>query len=318
MGRLADEFKNSAGQFVDLSVDFKKFKMKNPVMTASGTYGYSDEFDAFLNVKNLGAIVTKGVTLEVRPGNEGRRIFETEAGMINRIGLENVGIEAFLSDKLPKLKEKGINFVLNIAGKTVDDYVRLAEICENKGITAIETNVSCPNVKSGCLEFGTDKNCLYDLISGIREKYNGFLIVKLTPNVTNIEELALAAQNAGADCISAINTLKGLGVELNFNGTKVSKSFVQGGLSGRCVKPVALSMVKRIKEAVNLPIIGLGGISCLKDLLEFVTVGADAVQIGTENFTNPDIAERLVYELAEFIAVQGFKDFNNLKEELRR
>ncbi len=287
-------------------------------MTASGTYGYSDEFDAFLNVKNLGAIVTKGVTLEVRPGNEGRRIFETEAGMINRIGLENVGIEAFLSDKLPKLKEKGINFVLNIAGKTVDDYVRLAEICENKGITAIETNVSCPNVKSGCLEFGTDKNCLYDLISGIREKYNGFLIVKLTPNVTNIEELALAAQNAGADCISAINTLKGLGVELNFNGTKVSKSFVQGGLSGRCVKPVALSMVKRIKEAVNLPIIGLGGISCLKDLLEFVAVGADAVQIGTENFTNPDIAERLVYELAEFIAVQGFKDFNNLKEELRR
>lgn len=318
MGRLADECKNSAGQLVDLSVDFKKFKMKNPVMTASGTYGYSDEFDAFLNVKNLGAIVTKGVTLEVRPGNEGRRIFETEAGMINRIGLENVGIEAFLSDKLSKLKEKDINFVLNIAGKTVEDYVRLAEICENKGISAIETNVSCPNVKSGCLEFGTDKNCLYDLISGIREKYNGFLIVKLTPNVTNIEELALAVQNAGADCISAINTLKGLGVELNFNGTKVLKSFVQGGLSGRCVKPVALSMVKRIKEAVNLPIIGLGGISCLKDLLEFVAVGADAVQIGTENFTNPDIAERLVCELAEFIAMQGFKDFNNLKEELRR
>ncbi len=318
MGRLENGFKNSAAQRIDLSVDFKKFKMKNPVMTASGTYGYSDEFDAFLNVKNLGAIVTKGVTLEVRPGNEGRRIFETEAGMINRIGLENVGIEAFLSDKLPKLKEKGINFVLNIAGKTVEDYVRLAEICENNGISAIETNVSCPNVKSGCLEFGTDKNCLYDLISGIREKYKGFLIVKLTPNVANIEELAFSAQNAGADCISAINTLKGLGVELNFNGTKVSKSFVQGGLSGRCVKPVALSMVKRIKEAVNLPIIGLGGISCLKDLLEFVTVGADAVQIGTENFTNPDIAERLVYELAEFIAEQGFKDFNNLKEELRR
>ncbi len=318
MGRLENGFKNSAAQRIDLSVDFKKFKMKNPVMTASGTYGYSDEFDAFLNVKNLGAIVTKGVTLEVRPGNEGRRIFETEAGMINRIGLENVGIEAFLSDKLPKLKEKGINFVLNIAGKTVEDYVRLAEICENNGISAIETNVSCPNVKSGCLEFGTDKNCLYDLISGIREKYKGFLIVKLTPNVANIEELAFSAQNAGADCISAINTLKGLGVELNFNGTKVSKSFVQGGLSGRCVKPVALSMVKRIKEAVNLPIIGLGGISCLKDLLEFVAVGADAVQIGTENFTNPDIAERLVYELAEFIAEQGFKDFNNLKEELRR
>lgn len=320
MGRLGEKFENCAEALktVDLSVEFKKFRMKNPVMTASGTYGYCDEFDAFLDVKNLGAIVTKGITLEVRPGNEGRRIFETEAGMINRIGLENVGIDAFISEKLPKLKEKGINFVLNIAGKTIEDYVKLAEICENKGIEAIETNVSCPNVKSGCLEFGTDKNCLYDLISGIREKYKGFLIVKLTPNVTNIEELALAAKNAGADCISAINTLKGLGVELNFNGTNVFKSLVQGGLSGKCVKPVALSMVKRIKEAVSLPIIGLGGISRLQDLLEFVAVGADAVQIGTENFTTPDIAEKLIIELAEFIATQGFKSFNHLKEELRR
>ncbi|MCX4275363.1 MAG: dihydroorotate dehydrogenase [Candidatus Gastranaerophilales bacterium] len=303
---------------IDLSVDFGKFKLQNPVMTASGTFGYCDEFDAFLNVKNLGAIVTKGVTLEERPGNEGRRIFECEAGMINRIGLENVGIEKFISKKLPELNKKGINFVLNIAGSSVEDYVKLGEISQANNIRAIEINVSCPNVKSGCLEFGTDEKCLYELISRIREVYNGFLIVKLTPNVTEIEKLAIAVEKAGADCISAINTLKGLGVELNFNGTKVSKSFVQGGLSGKCVKPVALSMVKRIKEAVSLPIIGLGGISCLKDLLEFVAVGADAVQIGTENFTNPDIAERLTVELAEFIEKQGFKSFNNLKEELRK
>ena len=303
---------------IDLSVDFGKFKLQNPVMTASGTFGYCDEFDAFLNVRNLGAIVTKGVTLEERPGNEGRRIFETTGGMINRIGLENVGIKKFVNNKLPELKEKGINFVLNIAGSSVEDYIKLSEICEANNIAAIETNVSCPNVKSGCLEFGTDEKSLYELISRIREVYNGFLIVKLTPNVTEIERLALAAQNAGADCISAINTLKGLGVELNFNGTKISKNFVQGGLSGRCVKPVALSMVKRIKEVVNIPVIGLGGISCLRDLLEFVAVGADAVQIGTENFTNPDIAERLTVELAEFIERQGFKDFNNLKEELRK
>ena len=303
---------------IDLSVDFGKFKLQNPVMTASGTFGYCDEFDAFLNVKNLGAIVTKGVTLEERPGNEARRIFECEAGMINRIGLENVGIEKFISKKLPELNKKGINFVLNIAGSSVEDYVKLGEISQANNIRAIEINVSCPNVKSGCLEFGTDEKCLYELISRIREVYNGFLIVKLTPNVTEIEKLAIAVEKAGADCISAINTLKGLGVELNFNGTKVSKSFVQGGLSGKCVKPVALSMVKRIKEAVSLPIIGLGGISCLKDLLEFVAVGADAVQIGTENFTNPDIAERLTVELAEFIEKQGFKSFNNLKEELRK
>lgn len=303
---------------IDLSVDFGKFKLQNPVMTASGTFGYCDEFDAFLNVKSLGAIVTKGVTLEERPGNEGRRIFETTGGMINRIGLENIGIEAFINKKLPELKEKEINFVLNIAGSSFEDYVGLGRICEVNNITAIEMNVSCPNVKSGCLEFGTNESSLYELVSRVREAYHGFLIVKLTPNVTEIEKLAIAVQNAGADCISAINTLKGLGVELNFNGTKISKSFVQGGLSGRCVKPVALSMVRRIKEAVNIPVIGLGGISCLQDLLEFVAVGADAVQIGTENFTTPDIAERLTIELAEFIEKQGFKDFNNLKEELRK
>ena len=177
---------------IDLSVDFGKFKLQNPVMTASGTFGYCDEFDAFLNVRNLGAIVTKGVTLEERPGNEGRRIFECEAGMINRIGLENVGIEKFISKKLPELKEKGINFVLNIAGSSVEDYVKLGEISEDNNIRAIETNVSCPNVKSGCLEFGTDEKCLYELISRIREVYNGFLIVKLTPNVTEIERLAVA------------------------------------------------------------------------------------------------------------------------------
>lgn len=303
---------------VDLSVDFGKFKLKNPVMTASGTYGYSDEYDAFLDVRNLGAIVTKGVTLEVRPGNEGRRIFETYGGMINRIGLENIGFEAFAQKKLPYLREQGINFVLNIAGKCLEDYVLLAGGCQNEDIPAIEVNVSCPNVKTGCLEFGTDEKCLHDLVCAIREVYHGFLIVKLTPNTDKIEVLANAVQDAGADCISAINTLKGLGVELNFSGTKVSKSLVQGGLSGRCVKPVALSMVKRIREAVKLPIIGLGGISNLQDMLEFVSVGADAVQIGTENFTNPDIAEKIVFELAQFIERQGFRDFKHLKEELTR
>ncbi len=303
---------------IDLSVDFGKFCLKNPIMTASGTYGYCDEFDAFLDVTNVGAIVTKGITLEERPGNEGRRLFETSGGLINRIGLENIGINAFIKQKLPRLRELDINFVLNIAGKTEEDYVQLAEISQREGIKAVEVNVSCPNVKAGCLEFGTDEKCLYNLISRIREKYEGFLIIKLTPNVTNIEDLALAVQNAGADCISAINTVKGLGVELNFKGTKVAKSLVQGGLSGKCIKPVALSMVKRIKEAVKLPVIGLGGISNLNDMLEFFAVGAEAVQIGTENFTTPDIAEILAKELAEFIAKQGFRDLKHLKEELRK
>ncbi len=303
---------------IDLSVDFGKFYLENPILTASGTYGYCDEFDAFLDVRNIGAIVTKGITLEERPGNEGKRLFETSSGLINRIGLENIGIEAFVNRKLARLRKLGINFILNIAGKTEEDYVQLAEISQREEIPAIEVNVSCPNVKAGCLEFGTDEKCLYDLVSRIREKYKGFLIIKLTPNVTNIEDLALAVQNAGADCISAINTVKGLGVELNFSGTKVVKSLVQGGLSGKCIKPVALSMVKRIKEVANLPVIGLGGISNLNDMLEFFTVGAEAIQIGTENFTNPSIAVNLAKELAEFIVKQGFRDLKHLKEELRK
>lgn len=309
MGRLTEDI---------LKVDFGKFTLKNPIITASGTFGYCSEFDSFIDVKNLGAIVTKGITPEVRPGNEGRRLFECEAGMINRIGLENIGIEAFIERKLPELTEKGINFILNIAGKCLEDYILLAKTAENHNIKVIEVNVSCPNVKSGCLEFGTDEKCLYDLVSKVRKAYGGFLIIKLSPNVTSIETLAKAAENAGADCISAINTLKGLGIELNFNGTNVQKSIVAGGLSGKCVKPVALSMVSRIRNAVNIPIIGLGGISCLQDVLEFLAVGADAVQIGTENFTNPDISEKLVFELAEFITAKGFKDLNHLKEELQK
>lgn len=305
-------------EFMDLSADLGKFKIKNPIMTASGTYGYCDEFSAFLDVSKLGAIVTKGITLEPRMGNEGKRLYETESGMINRIGLENIGIDAFLKTKLPELRQKGIEFVVNIAGSSLEDYVEIAKRCESASIRAIEVNVSCPNVKSGCIEFGTDEKALYELVSRVRKAYNGFLIIKLTPNVTKIEALAEAVEKAEADCISAINTVRGLGVDLNFSGGKVSKDLTQGGLSGKCIKPVALYNVKRIREAVKLPIIGLGGISCLQDILEFISVGASAVQIGTENFTNPDIGIKLAKELADFIAKNGYKNFEHLKEELQK
>lgn len=298
----------------DLRVNLNGFELKNPILTASGTYGYADEYDDFIEVSNLGGIVTKAISLEPKKGNEGLRIFETTSGMINRIGLENLGIKEFINKKLPILKEKNINFIMNLAGSSFEDYIEAAKIAQSAEIKAIEVNVSCPNVKEGCLEFGTSPETLAKLTEEIRKVYKGFLIIKLTPNVSDIESLALAVQNSGADCISAINTLKGLGVKIEIlpNG-EIKKTSVQGGLSGKCIKPVALSMVKRIKSVVKIPVIGIGGIASLDDVLEFFSVGADAVQIGTENFTNPTVTEKIINEL------DGLCEKMNLNvEELKR
>lgn len=299
------------------TVNFNKFELKNPVMTASGTYGYNDEYDAFIDVSTLGAVVTKAISLNPREGNKHNRITETRAGMINSIGLENVGIEKFLSDKLPVLKEKNIDYVMNIAGSTLDEYIELARICKKNKIKAVELNVSCPNVKSGCLEFGTDEDSLYELVSSVRKEYDGFLIVKLTPNVTSIEKIALAAQKAGADAVSAINTLKGLSIKLNYSNGKYNKTIVQGGYSGTGIKPVALSCVYRLSKVLDIPIIGIGGIETLEDVLEFFAAGAEAVQIGTANFTHPENAEKLVKELDNYIDKNNFKDLDELKRRLR-
>ena len=300
-----------------MGIKIANFDMKNPIIAASGTFGYADEYEDFCDVSKIGAIATKGITLEPRGGNEGDRIFETNSGMINRIGLENIGIERFIDEKIPILKKKNITYILNAAGSTIDDYSKLAQIADKNGIEAVELNVSCPNVKSGCLEFGVDSNSLYELVLNVRKNYGGCLIVKLTPNVTSIENLALAAQNAGADAISAINTLKGLGIKIDFINGKFYKKEVQGGLSGKCIKPVALSMVKRIAAVTKLPIIGKGGISCLDDLFEFISAGADAFEVGTQNFTQCDVCNILADELENFIKTNGFKDFEDLKENIK-
>lgn len=302
---------------VDLSLKIKDFKLQNPIITASGTYGYNSEFEVFCDVSKLGAVVTKGITLESRPGNDGQRIFETTGGMINRIGLENIGIEVFLAEKLPELKAKNINFILNVAGSTFDDYVSISKKAQQAGIQAIELNVSCPNVKSGCMEFGTDKDSLYQLVSQVREAYQGCLTVKLSPNVTSAEDVALAAQKGGADAVSAINTVRGMGVKLDFANGKFFKTTVTGGLSGRSIKPVALSFVDRISKAIDIPIIAMGGIYNLQDVLEFFSVGAKAVQLGTANFTYPDIAERLVDELRDFMKNNNFETLDELQKKLK-
>lgn len=307
----------NGGKYIDLSLKIKDFELKNPIITASGTYGYNNEFDAFCDVKKLGAVVTKGITLEPRLGNEGDRIFETYAGMINRIGLENVGIEAFIKEKLPVLKECGIEFILNIAGNTPEDYIQIAQIAQKNSIKAIELNVSCPNVKCGCIEYGVNKQALYELVKMVRENYENCLIVKLSPNVTSPEEIAEAAQSAGADAVSAINTVRGLGIKLDFNNGRIKKTSVGGGLSGKCIKPVALSFIDKISKVIDIPIIGLGGIHSIEDVLEFFAVGAKAVQVGTANFTHPDIAEKLVKDLEKFMGVNGFTNLDELQKKLK-
>lgn len=302
---------------VDLSVNKGKFVLKNPIMTASGTFGYADEFEDFMNVSKLGAVVTKAISLKPRPGNSWNRVIEVEAGMINSIGLENVGIERFINEKLPVLNAKNINYVMNLAGASESEYVELAKISEQNGIRAIELNVSCPNVKSGCLEFGTDAKTLGELVKSVRNEYNGCLIVKLTPNVTRIEDIALSAQENGADAVSAINTLKGLGMKLSFRNGKFFREQVVGGFSGVAVKPVALGVVNRLKQVLDIPIIGLGGISSMQDVLEFFAVGAEAVQIGTANFTYPNISEKIIDDLEAFMEQNGFSCLDELKERLR-
>ncbi len=302
---------------IDLSVNKGKLKLKNPILTASGTFGYNFEYGRFVDVASLGGIVTKAISLEPRSGNDWQRICETEGGMINSIGLENIGVKKFIEEKLPFLIKGNVNFIVNLAGASIDEYVKLAQICEENKINAVELNVSCPNVKSGCLEFGTDEKVLKSLVSQVRAVFSGCLIVKLTPNVTSVEKIALAAKEAGADAVSAINTVKGLSIKVRYINGEFQKETVQGGLSGKAVKPIALGVVNRISKILDIPVIGIGGIYNLEDVFEFFAAGAEAVQIGTANFTHPDISERLLNELKGFMETNGFQSLDELKEKLR-
>ncbi|MDD3237478.1 MAG: dihydroorotate dehydrogenase [Candidatus Gastranaerophilales bacterium] len=301
----------------DLSVNLNGLELKNPILTASGTFGFGDEFEDFVDVKKLGAVVTKAVTLLPREGNKTNRLIEVKSGIINSIGLENLGAERFFEEKVPMMKEKNIEFIMNMAGADENEYVELAKMSEQNDLKAIELNVSCPNVKSGCLEFGTDEKTLENLVKRVRNEFSGTLIVKLTPNVTSIEKIGIAAQKAGADIISAINTVKGLGLKLTFSNGKFQKEMVTGGFSGEAIKPIALGAVFRLSKTVDIPIIGMGGISKLQDVLEFFTVGADAIQIGTANFTHPDISESIIADLQSFMSKNGFKNIKELKTNLK-
>lgn len=271
---------------IDLSVNIGHLRLNNPVMVASGTFGYAEEFDDFFDLNKLGAIVTKTVTPEPRPGNKPPRIVETAGGMLNSIGLPNVGVKDFISEKMPFLQTLSTKRIINVAGKTGDGFVDAVTMLEDvEGIDAYELNYSCPNVKEGGLTFSANAKIAQEVTENVRKITNRPLIVKLTPNVTSISDIGKAVQDGGADAISAINTLVGMAV--NLKTKKPILSTVTGGLSGPAIKPIALAKVHELVKNLSIPVVAIGGIGNAIDALEFLLIGAQAVQVGTANFINP-------------------------------
>ncbi len=296
---------------MDTAVKIGKISLKNPVTAASGTAGYGEELSRFADLSRLGAIFTKGISLKPREGNRGPRIIETPSGVLNSIGLQNVGLEAFLKEKLPFLLEKGVTVIPNVAGHTVEENVELCGILsETDGIAAVELNVSCPNVKEGGIAFGRDLKVFTGLLKKVRKATKSALIVKLSPNVTDVSEFAAAAEHNGADAISAVNTFLGMKIDIE----KGKPYFAAGsaGLSGPAIRPMAVRAVYEIYRKVSIPVIGLGGIACIEDVIEFMMAGATAVSIGTMNMVVPDIAVKCVEKLEEYMRLKNIKSVKDI------
>ena len=302
----------------DLRVRIGALELKNPILSASGTFGYGLEFSRMMDIGKIGAFCTKGLSLKPRSGNQMPRICETPSGMINSIGLENVGIDAFETEKLPAIRQTGATVIANFFGDTEADYVQVARrLAAMEGVHALEMNVSCPNVDKGGIEFGGDAVFLEKLTAMIK-KVAGVkpLIVKLSPNVADIRPFAAAVENGGGDAISAINTLKGMSIDVKTRRPKIKRVF--GGLSGPAIKPVALKMVYECVKTVKIPVIGIGGIATLDDALEFLIAGATAVQVGTMNFVEPSICQRLAEELNAFCERENIIRVTDLIGTLRQ
>jgi len=288
----------------DMKVNIGGMELQNPVLTASGTFGYAREFDHLIDLNRLGGIIVKGLSLGPTKGNPPPRIVETACGMINAIGLENVGIEAFITEKLPFLQDLFPPVIVNIYGQLEEDYRQLAaRINEVAAIDGIEVNISCPNVKAGGMAFGVDPRAAFSVIRAVREQTSKPVIVKLSPNVTDITEIAAAVEEAGADCLSLINTISAMAVDINTRRPKIAN--IVGGLSGPAIKPVALRMVWQVAQKSKIPIIGIGGIMAAEDALEFLIAGATAIQVGTANFVNPHATTEIVDGIEAFLVEKG-------------
>ncbi len=285
--------------------------LQNPVMTASGTFGFGREFEPLVDLNRLGAVIVKGLSRHPSPGNPPPRIVETPCGLLNAIGLENIGIDAFIGDKLPFLNQYSSAVVVNVYGERPEAYADVADRCEGvDGIDALEVNISCPNVKAGGVSFGMDPEAAAEVVCAVREKTTKPLIVKLSPNVTDIICIAEAVVTAGADAVSLINTLTGMAIDIHSRRPKLGN--VTGGLSGPAIKPVALRMVWEAARAVDVPVIGIGGISTAEDALEFIIAGASAVQIGTATFTNPGVTMEVIDGIQSFLNQEGIGHITEL------
>ena len=290
---------------VQLNTKIGSLELKNPVMTASGTFGYGTEYADFMDISRLGAIIVKGTTLNPRQGNPYPRMAETPSGMLNAVGLQNKGVDYFVDHIYPEVRKIQTSIIVNVSGSCIDDYVQTAGIINTlDDIPAIELNISCPNVKQGGMAFGVNPESAAQVVAAVRKAYNKTLIVKLSPNVTDITEIARAVEGAGADSVSLINTM--LGMAIDAEKRKPILSTVTGGMSGPAVKPVALRMVWQTAKAVKIPVIGLGGICSATDAIEFLLAGASAIQIGTANFIDPSISEKVIDGIEDYLNRHGF------------
>jgi dihydroorotate dehydrogenase (NAD+) catalytic subunit len=302
---------------VNLGFSIGDLRFKNPVLTASGTFGYGREYDDFIDVSSLGGIILKGTTLEHREGNSYPRMAETPSGMLNAVGLQNKGIDYFEKSIYPNIKSYNTNVIVNINGSFIDDYVALAErIDKLDKIPAIELNISCPNVRMGGMAFGTNPASAREAVRSVRKAYKKKLIVKLSPNVTNIVEFARISEEEGADAISLINTL--LGMAIDVRKMQPSLSTITGGLSGPAIKPVALRMVWQAANAVKIPVIGIGGIMTATDAIEFILAGASAVQVGTASFIDPQATIKVLHGIEEYLESKGFTDISEITGYINR
>ena len=298
-----------------LKVNIGNLELKNPVMTASGTFGYGEEYTDFVDLSRLGGILVKGTTLEPRQGNDYPRMAETPSGMLNAVGLQNKGVHYFVSDIYPRIKEYDTNIIVNVSGSTIEDYVGCTEALVGLDkIPAIELNVSCPNVKEGGMAFGTSCVSAAQVVKAVRKVYDKTLIVKLSPNVTDIAEIALAVEAEGADSVSLVNTF--LGMSIDAEKRKPRLSTITGGLSGPCIKPIALRMVWQVYNAVKIPVIGMGGISNWEDAIEFILAGSSAIQIGTYNFINPCVSEEVVDGILDYMDRHNIDAISDLEGKL--
>ncbi|MBI5416394.1 dihydroorotate dehydrogenase [Candidatus Poribacteria bacterium] len=301
---------------MNMKVKIGKLILQNPVMTASGTFGYGEEYKDFVDLNKLGAIVVKGTSLNPSQGNPAPRIVETAAGMLNAIGLQNVGVDEFIKTKLPCLRKYKARTIVNIYAHSIDEFKKLTSRLNNvKGVHALEINVSCPNVKKGGMAFGVYPETTFNVVKAVKEETDLPIITKLSPNVTDIAEIAKAAEEAGSDAVSLINTLLGMAIDINTRKPKLKN--ITGGLSGPAIKPVAIRMVWQVHKKVNIPIIGIGGIMNTEDALEFIIAGASAIQIGTGNFVNPHITMDIIYGIEKYFKEKKIKNIKELAGSIR-